>query len=81
MSVRLSIGTCVCLHPSFKPTDFGLDFCTCVRHERSSSKIESQGHEVKTKVSVTVSKDGNVVGLTSMLDQGQFVFQVSVYST
>ena len=35
--------------------------------------IESQGH--RSRSLVRLSKDGNAVGLISILDRGQFVFQ------
>jgi len=37
--------------------------------------IESQGH--RSRSLVRLSKDGNAVGLISILDRGQFVFQSS----
>ena len=43
----------------------------CMGHAHSSPSIESQGHRSRSRVRVIVSKNGNAVGLTSILDRGQ----------
>jgi len=50
--------------------------CIRIGHDHSSPEIERQGYRSnsRVKVRVTVSKDGRAVGLTSILDRGQFVF-------
>jgi len=46
----------------------------CMGHYHSSRGQKNQHHRSDLRVSVRVSKDGNAVGLTSILDRGQFVF-------
>jgi len=41
-------------------------------HDYSSSGHENEGHKSRSRSRVRVSKDDNAVGLTSVLDQGQF---------
>ena len=48
----------------------------CVGHDHSSLGIKSQSHRSTSRVMVvmvSVSKDSDEVGLTSILDRGQFV--------
>lgn len=39
-------------------------------HDPSLLRLESQGHRLRSRVSV--SKDSNVVGVTSIVDRGSF---------
>jgi len=41
--------------------------------------LESRGHKSRSRIMVTVTNDGNVVGLTSILDRGQFISSSRVY--
>jgi len=40
----------------------------------SSLRIESRGHRSRSRIRVRIGQNGNTVGLTWILDQGQFVF-------
>jgi len=85
VSVRPSVSTRV-----FETTDlFTSIVCMCMGHNHacSSPGIKSRhssrssvrvGIRVRVEVRVVVSKDGNAVGLTSMLSRGQFF---SVHAT
>jgi len=49
------------------------DFCMCISHDRNTPvlKVEVIGEGVTIRVRVGVNKDGNAVGLTSVLGRGQ----------
>jgi len=51
-----------------------------VRHEWSSSAIESEGHRSQVKGPNTYGR-GNAVGLTSVLDRGQFFYILIILSS
>ena len=71
MSVRLSLS----FHSSFWTNrPLTLTVCTSLGHDESSPGIESLVHGPRSRVRVMfmISKDGNTVGLTSVLDRGQF---------
>jgi len=68
VSDRWSVST-LSFEPNVPYFDF---FCAHMGHGCSSPGIESQGKS-RSRFMVTVSKDSNVVGLTSILDRGQFV--------
>jgi len=46
-------------------------------HDQSSPKTASQGRRFRVKV--RINKNDSSVGLTSILDQGQFVFSYILY--
>jgi len=72
VSVCLSLSTL-----AFEQTGL-LPFHFCMHdmgHDHISSGIKCQGHRSRLRIRVRVSKDGNVVGLTSILNGGLFVFQ------
>ena len=48
--------------------NFDLDLCMCIGYDHTSLGIESQGHMSRLKSRVTVSKDSNAVGSSSILD-------------
>ena len=62
------------LGPSVEPPQ--LPVFVCVGHDHRSPGIDSQGHRSRSRarLMVTVSKHGNAVGLTSILDRVQCVF-------
>jgi len=43
-------------------------------HDHSSLGIESRGHRSRSRIRVRIGQNGNTVGLTWILDRGQFVF-------
>jgi len=47
-------------------------FCMCMGHDHSSHEIDNQGHRSLSKVRIRVTKEDNVVSLSSSLDPGQF---------
>ena len=49
-------------------------------HDYSSSGHENEGHKSRSRSRVRVSTDDNAVGLTSVLDQGQFFLVVGQQS-
>ena len=52
--------------------NFDLDLCMCIGYDHTSLGIESQGHMSRLKSRVTVSKDSNAVGSSSILDWRHF---------
>ena len=79
-NVRLSVRLSVRLFPLYLLNWLIfelLSFCMYVVHDHSSAGIKSQGHRSRSKVNVKFQrvwacKRGNAVGLTSILDPGQF---------
>jgi len=60
-------------------------FCMCMASDRSSPRIENQGYRLAegqqglVRVKVRISKDGNAVGLTSMLDRRQLLLRDAMH--
>jgi len=51
--------------------NLSLCVCVCVGHDYGSPEIESQGHKSRSKINQC--QRGNAVGLTSILNPGQFL--------
>ena len=72
MQSVMSVRQFVCLDSTFWTNWFlTLIFCMHIGHDHSSPGIESQGHVSRSTVRAGDCKDGNAVGLTSILDRWQ----------